>query len=503
MEDAMDTYQKRVFSSGVVLFMAMMMVMAGCGGGGGGASAPAQAVVSGTVQAPNAQIAFFPRHSLPERLASWFISSANAALSGIASVPNGTPVELDRMGDDGSIKATISRTATAGGRFSFNLTQLGSAMTSDLIVRVANPGSGVQMRAFVTGDTVDINPTSEACVRLVLARLATPPASTLAAFTSRELADLAASVDLLTTARQMTAGGTVEATVTAIEAASTADAGISAFLASAAAAGQTASGPGDVGNYFPVSVGNKYTYQGVVTASGGSPLSFNDDVTISGTTVVNGAVVTVFSQTNADGSGQALDNYYLKESTGVMNYGDNDPSDTVTARIVPYPEIRFPLAAGASFVQVDRGGLDYGSDLDGDGKNEHFNIRSVVKVAGFESVTTPAGTMAACARIETTATLTLIASSNGAQVTATGIQTNWFAPGVGIIKTMSSVTVAGQTQTETLDLSGFLGSNGALGHAAARQGPLAAKDLHSSTGPGKLLASLAGRAGAALGTAAR
>ena len=74
-------------------------------------------------------------------------------------------MQLGRISSAGSFTALAS-TTVSGGRYSFNFTRLGLTFTSDLVVRVAT--GAVQMRAFVTEDTVDINPISESAVQVVL-----------------------------------------------------------------------------------------------------------------------------------------------------------------------------------------------------------------------------------------------------------------------------------------------------------------------------------------------
>ena len=136
--------------SAVVVISLTLTACGGGGDGGTGGSPPttAQTTVSGTAQAPNGQVAFHQ-----PTLWDVFASSAFASLSGLTSVPDGTPVQLGRMGSAGSFTVLASTTVSSG-RYSFNLTSLGLTITSDLVVRVAN--GVVQMRAFVTGDTVDL-----------------------------------------------------------------------------------------------------------------------------------------------------------------------------------------------------------------------------------------------------------------------------------------------------------------------------------------------------------
>src|SRR5262245_4623916 len=429
------------FSLGLVLSFALT----GCGGGGdGGTAGPSpttpQATVSGTVQAPNGQVAFHQ-----PTLWDLFASSAFASLSGLTSVPDGTTVQLGRMSSAGSFTALAS-TTVSGGRYSFNLTNLGLTITSDLVVRVAN--GAVQMRAFVTGETADLNPISESAVQVVLDHIAATPGTNLANFTTQELSDLAGSIDALTAANQSAAGADINTTIASIKTTASNEPGIAAFLVSAGGSGQTNEGTGDIGNYVPLAQGSTWEFQGTDTTTGQPPINYSNTATISGTKLIGGVVTTVLSETNPLNDGTSEETYYTKDSRGLTLHGSNDLTDFVTPQLVPYLTLRFPFGTGSIFEEINRKGLDFGQDLDGDGTNEKADVVSIVTVKGFENVTVPAKTFSNCAKVETRITVTLIASSNGAKVTEEATQTMWFAPGVGPVKLV--VKIGSQTVTEVL-----------------------------------------------------
>src|SRR5215467_10114026 len=131
-----------------------------CFGGGGESPTPtATSVVSGTVQAPNAQIAFAPSPGFFERVANLLNSSAYASIPGLSPVADGTQVQLARFNGAGTGFSVLATTMTAGGNYTFDLNSLNLPLSNDLIVRVAN--GSVQMRGFVTGSHVDLDPISE------------------------------------------------------------------------------------------------------------------------------------------------------------------------------------------------------------------------------------------------------------------------------------------------------------------------------------------------------
>lgn len=339
----------------------------------------------------------------------------------------------------------LASAAVSGGRYSFNLTSLGLTITSDLVVRVAN--GAVQMRAFVTDDTNDLNPISESAVQVVLDHITATPGASLANFTIQELSDLVGAIDALTAANQSTAGANITTTISSIKTAASNEPGIAAFLSSAGGLGQTSEGTGDIGNYVPLAQGSTWLFQGTDTTTGQVPIPYSNTATISGTNPIGGVVTTVFSETNSRNDG-AEQSYLTKDSHGLTYHGNNDSTDVVTAQLVPYLTLRFPLGTGSTFEEINKKGLNFGRDLDHDGTNEKADLVSIVTVKGFESVTVPAGTFSNCVKVERQATVTVIASSNGTRQSVQGTETIWLASGIGQVKQVSQV--ADQTVTEEL-----------------------------------------------------
>lgn len=112
------------------------------------------------------------------------------------------------------------------------------------------------------------------------------------------------------------------------------------------------------------------------------------------------------------------------------------------------------MQAGASFVQFDRS-LDEGEDLDLDGRSEALHVRSVVFVQEPESVTVPAGTFAHSIKMRTETTFTVTLSRDGTEIPISGVQTQWLAPGVGPVKSVSSMAgPEGLATSESEELTG-------------------------------------------------
>jgi len=84
-------------------------------------------------------------------------------------------------------------------------------------------------------------------------------------------------------------------------------------------------------------------------------------------------------------------------------------------------------------------------------------------VLAFEDVVVPAGTFPNSVKLEGRATLKITLSHSKALVMITGVQTQWFAPGIGPVKRQDVVQtqLAGQPisfeQTFMEELVGFIG----------------------------------------------
>jgi hypothetical protein len=435
--------------------LSLNLLLWGCGGGDEGSTA--SLIISGTVQAPNGQIVFTPQQNLFEKFANLFVSSVNASVSGISPVADGTQVELVRMSGAGAVLTILAATPTSAGRYSFNLTELGLGFSSDLVVRVIN--ASIQMRAFAVSDTVDIDPVSEAAVQMVIERLASTNGMTLDYFTPQELADIAASIDLFAAVKQINSGGVIDL-VAAVKNAVTADTSLMAYIATASGAGQTKEGPGDIGNFFPFTQGNIWRFQGTISENSGTPISVSNTLMIAGTKVLNGVTTTIFTETNPDNFGQVKENYLFKDSRGIINWGNNDRTDDITPQLAPIQEIIFPLKSGSSFEQLNKKGLNFGLDLDFDGVREKADLTSQIFIAAFEEISVPVGSFPDSVKIETKVTITVTLSSDNTKITETGIETEWFAPGIGLIKRSSLIEIHGGGQsfneTATEELIGYI-----------------------------------------------
>ena len=209
--------------------------------------------------------------------------------------------------------------------------------------------------------------------------------------------------------------------------------------------GPTASGPGDVSNHFPVTVGSKWYYevtQVPVSAGPSGPRLIRVDVT--GTRPVGGTTASVFTATALDGSSAPEEALFAKGPSGVTEFAGPSVAPPLD-RLYPHQVLTFPLEAGSSFEQASCTGLDYG--------REHVDIRSVVTVTGEESIIVPAGTFTTT-RVDTHITMSVHATG-GASARVDGTQSDWYAPGLGRVRSSTTISDGVSTSSQDLALKGY------------------------------------------------
>jgi hypothetical protein len=109
-------------------------------------------------------------------------------------------------------------------------------------------------------------------------------------------------------------------------------------------------------------------------------------------------------------------------------------ANPVLQALGPIDVMRFPIIPGDRFEQVHRT-VDSGVDIDGDGRTDALTVRAEVAVVAFELLTrVDAGLFARTAHLRTRIEQTLVASSTGARTTLNATLDDWYAPGVGLIR---------------------------------------------------------------------
>lgn len=188
-------------------------------------------------------------------------------------------------------------------------------------------------------------------------------------------------------------------------------------------------------DYFPDAVGNRWSYRGQITEG---PLQtidhkfFTNVSTVTGTKSLKGVTVTVFHDTNPGNHGPS-DSFYRRDVVGIVYYG-SDPGTPLEKQIIPYQIVRFPLTVPSSFQQFDRTGLDFGTDMDRDGRDEKVDVRGWTSIVGRETVAVPAGTFQDAIKVEARMTMRIHLSGSKRTAMGTDVMTAWFAKGVGLVK---------------------------------------------------------------------
>lgn len=163
--------------------LAIGLVLGACGGGG---SLDPAGRVGGVVRAPNGELARSTLADWVHRAAAALVSPARAVV-GIEPVGADTEVLLAFIDGTGVVFRELATTGTtADGTYHFALAS-NEKPGSFLTVSVGD--GATLMRAFVYGEEIDVDSTSEAVFRLVL-----DSGHSLGNFSAAELADIHAAV---------------------------------------------------------------------------------------------------------------------------------------------------------------------------------------------------------------------------------------------------------------------------------------------------------------------
>lgn len=206
-----------------------------------------------------------------------------------------------------------------------------------------------------------------------------------------------------------------------------------------------ATGPGDTLNYFPNGGFDAWSYSASFTDGSSAPMFGLASVEVTpGARVVLGQRVDVYTQRvfGEPLTAPGYEMYYQKGPGGVAYFGTNDPLDSLSARVVPYAELLFPVQPGP-IVSFSKTGVDFGADLDGDGKNETVDLSSTISLTNFEAITVPAGSFPAAARRLNQIVANARLTSSGQVVTVNASETSWLAPGAGVVRRETVTTAAG------------------------------------------------------------
>jgi hypothetical protein len=216
----------------------------------------------------------------------------------------------------------------------------------------------------------------------------------------------------------------------------------------------TLTGAGDLENYFPDDVGDRWTFYSAAS----SPDTPEQEeslgwMEVTGTTTVLGQQASVFTQqiyAPPDGT-PATESYYAKDLFGVTALGGSGAANEFdfTSRLYPYRLLLFPVAVGPVST-LSRSGMDIGQDLDGDGRNEKLTFTQKIAITGFEPVSVTAGDYPSAARQVTTLNGDLYLTLYQVSVKLSALGTNWVVPGAGAVKSDFTLTVKAMGNTATV-----------------------------------------------------
>lgn len=221
--------------------------------------------------------------------------------------------------------------------------------------------------------------------------------------------------------------------------------------------GGTSERTGIAENYYPVTTGSVWNYDGT---SSGSSATYLDEILVTGSRTVSGQNAQVFLESNALDTGVASESYYAKNTRAFTYLGDNSSASWLTAAIGPFEQMRFDGSFSASPL-VDKIGTSIGQDFDSDGISELLDVRVTGVVEGYETRATPAGSFSNTARLRYDVSGT-VRFSTGISLPVSQTVREWRAPGVGMIAQVLTSSVAGVSSSDTMTLRG-LSVNGVVG----------------------------------------
>lgn len=190
-------------------------------------------------------------------------------------------------------------------------------------------------------------------------------------------------------------------------------------------------------HYFPDDVGLEWTYSGSIVDQVQRVAAYTNITKIIGTVEKKGERVVVFRESNPANRGVS-ESYFKKDKKGITYFG-GEPTTDFERQFVPYRVIPFPIVLDQSYIQIEKNGLLYDMDIDGDGINERADLKATATAVGFETVTTPAGQFRNALKLQGTMTLEITLSRNQKKAEILDITTHWFAPDVGMVQGIEKI----------------------------------------------------------------
>jgi hypothetical protein len=189
-----------------------------------------------------------------------------------------------------------------------------------------------------------------------------------------------------------------------------------------------------------------WTYQGTESGAGAPSVTYTNTVThqaAAGGAVsesgTNQANLGSYTQSVSHRSGEV----HISSTLDLGN-GQSETADQL--------ELRSPVRVNDQVTILDAGGLDLGSDLDGDGRNELLDIASYSRVIGQETIDLVNNPGISAVRV-TTFVVARVRATRGQSGTDTSTVDTWYAQGIGIVRIntdLPTTTGARRLTSETL-----------------------------------------------------
>ncbi len=203
-------------------------------------------------------------------------------------------------------------------------------------------------------------------------------------------------------------------------------------------------GPGDASSYFPAQVGWSWTYN----QNGGGTVT----VTVTGTQVVGSETASVFTATSTSNPTPSQE-LVAKRPAGVVVLAD-PAGDPVDQQLSPELILPFPVAVMPRTEEIRCASLDVG-DVDHDGKPDYADVVEYLTVfSTTETADVAAGHFTNVANVLREAQMTLRASAAGTLTLNLAMQ-DWYAPGVGRVVSLRTVSTAGYSNSTTIALASW------------------------------------------------
>jgi hypothetical protein len=227
-------------------------------------------------------------------------------------------------------------------------------------------------------------------------------------------------------------------------------------------------------NHFPLDSEARRVY--VTSAAAESVI-----VRTAGMQLVEGVSGTVLLRQDLT-NGTVHRSVYVSTASGVRQYSAA-AADAIERAFDGTNAIRFPARAGDSFVQLDTT-IDSGRDFDGDGRADRVTLRAEVTVIAIETVSVPAGTFSNVLHQRQTVRQTVLPASGAAPFNIEANADTWYAPNIGVIKSVVAQRAASADITTTESLTKYrvgTQSNDTVSPAAQGSLPISLTSAASAT----------------------